>query len=164
MDGLPNFVRRAVFPVRGRRGLTLMELLAVICIVGILSAVAAPRYARARDQAYLVTLQADLNELRIAQEAYRTSDGHFEYAADLEHLGDRFVAGEGVTVEILASGPNGWAAEARHARTPVRAPFHPIGARSSARGTGLSRAMTKRARTMAGKCSEPSEWFSVTRG
>jgi type II secretory pathway pseudopilin PulG len=95
-----------------------MELLAVICIVGILSAVAAPRYARARDQAYLVTLQADLNELRIAQEAYRTSDGHFEYAADLEHLGDRFVAGEGVTVEILASGPNGWAAEARHARTP----------------------------------------------
>ena len=116
MDGFRNFVR-AAFSVRGGRGFSLVELLTVIAIVGILAGVAAPKYAAAREQAYLVTLQADLNELRIAQEAYRTSDGHLEYAASPELLGDRFVAGEGIDVEILVSGPGGWAAEARHART-----------------------------------------------
>jgi prepilin-type N-terminal cleavage/methylation domain-containing protein len=117
MDRLRNFVRQADLPGRGRSGLSLVELLAVLAVAAILSAIAAPKYAAARDRAYLVTLQADLNELRIAQEAYRTSDGHLQYASELEHLGDRFVAGDGVSVEILASGPNAWAAEARHART-----------------------------------------------
>ena len=116
MDTLRNFVREA-FQVRGGRGFSLVELLTVIAIVGILAGIAAPQYAAAREQAYLVTLQADLNELRIAQEAYRTSDGHLEYAATPDLLGERFVAGDGIDVEILVSGPDGWAAEARHART-----------------------------------------------
>jgi prepilin-type N-terminal cleavage/methylation domain-containing protein len=117
MVRIRNFVRSAALPVRGQRGVTLLELLAVLTVIAILAAIAAPRYAAARDRAYLVTLQADLHELRIAQEAYRSSDGHLQYASDLEHLGDRFVAGDGVTVEIVEAGPNKWTAEARHERT-----------------------------------------------
>jgi prepilin-type N-terminal cleavage/methylation domain-containing protein len=112
-----NVVLDADLPVRGRSGITLLELLVVLSIVAILAAIAAPRYALAREQAYVVTLQADLNELRIAQESYRTSDGHMEYASDTAALGDRFVAGDGTTVEILTSGPDGWSAEAHHERT-----------------------------------------------
>jgi len=138
MEKLRNFVRHADAPGRGRLGLTLAELLAVLAIVAILAAIAAPRYAAARDRAYLVTLQADLNELRIAQEAYRTSDGHLQYASDLERLGDRFVAGDGVTVEILASGPNAWAAEARHARTSRACVFSSDRGSIDCSGNGLA--------------------------
>jgi prepilin-type N-terminal cleavage/methylation domain-containing protein len=55
---------------RTRTGFTLIELLIVVVIIGILAAIAIPKFANTKQQAYLATLKSDLRNLVTAQEAY----------------------------------------------------------------------------------------------
>src|SRR6266480_3912582 len=63
------------FPRRGgcrmnRKGFTLIELLIVVVIIGILAAIAIPKFANTKEKAYLASMKSDLRNLVTAEEAY----------------------------------------------------------------------------------------------
>jgi len=55
---------------RTRRGFTLIELLIVVVIIGILAAIAIPKFQSTKGKANAATLKSDLRNLATAQEAY----------------------------------------------------------------------------------------------
>jgi type IV pilus assembly protein PilA len=56
--------------VNNRKGFTLIELLIVVVIIGILAAIAIPKFAATKDKAKLATVKTDLKNIQTAQEAY----------------------------------------------------------------------------------------------
>ena len=53
-----------------RKGFTLIELLIVVVIIGILAAIAIPKFAATKDKAKLASVKTDLRNTETAQEAY----------------------------------------------------------------------------------------------
>ncbi len=67
-----------------RKGFTLIELLIVVVIIGILAAIAIPKFAATKDKAKLAGVKTDLRNIMTAQEAY-FSDNQ-TYASSLASL------------------------------------------------------------------------------
>jgi prepilin-type N-terminal cleavage/methylation domain-containing protein len=55
---------------RTRQGFTLIELLIVVVIIGILAAIAIPKFAATKDKAKLASVRSDLRNIMTAEEAY----------------------------------------------------------------------------------------------
>ncbi|HEY6808817.1 MAG TPA: prepilin-type N-terminal cleavage/methylation domain-containing protein [Gemmatimonadales bacterium] len=53
-----------------RKGFTLIELLIVVVIIGILAAIAIPKFANTKEKAYMASMKSDLRNLVTAEEAY----------------------------------------------------------------------------------------------
>src|SRR5580765_6914791 len=53
-----------------RKGFTLIELLIVVVIIGILAAIAVPKFANTKERAYIASMRSDLRNLVNAEEAY----------------------------------------------------------------------------------------------
>src|ERR671928_2244678 len=53
-----------------RKGFTLIELLIVVVIIGILAAIAIPKFANTKEKAYMAAMKSDLRNLATAEEAY----------------------------------------------------------------------------------------------
>ncbi|HKK92794.1 MAG TPA: prepilin-type N-terminal cleavage/methylation domain-containing protein [Longimicrobiales bacterium] len=98
-----------------RNGFTLVELLVIMVIVGILAAIALPRYASTRERAYVSSMKADLRNLSSKQEIYHSESS--TYTQDATALGLR--TSEGVTVVIGEAETSGWSALATHESTPI---------------------------------------------
>ncbi|MDX1673207.1 MAG: prepilin-type N-terminal cleavage/methylation domain-containing protein [Longimicrobiales bacterium] len=98
--------------MQNRKGFTLIELLIVVVIIGILAAIALPKFGQTRERAYYTTMTADLTNLRSAQEMYYQTTGNFSYASDLTVLG--FAASNGVNLTITGADNLAWAATATH--------------------------------------------------
>ena len=99
-------------------GFTLVELLAVLTLLGVLATLAISRLGGASERAQTAVVAADLRNLTIQQESYRTSTG--SYAQSLTQLPDLGVSGGVILTITLADGGRGWAAVARHVRMPRR--------------------------------------------
>lgn len=56
--------------MESRRGVTLIELLTVVVIIGLLVAFAVPRLTRNKERAVVASMQSDLRNLATAQEGY----------------------------------------------------------------------------------------------
>jgi type IV pilus assembly protein PilA len=98
-----------------RAGFTLIELLIVIVIIGILAAIAIPKFGRTREKAYFKAMQTDLRNLSSQQEIYFSNPAsNYTYASTVGALTD-FGASQGVTVQMVAAGQTGWSATATHA-------------------------------------------------
>jgi prepilin-type N-terminal cleavage/methylation domain-containing protein len=65
-----------------KKGFTLIELLIVVVIIGILAAIAIPKFAATKDKAKLASVKTDLRNIMTAQEAY-FSDAGLGYTSDL---------------------------------------------------------------------------------
>jgi prepilin-type N-terminal cleavage/methylation domain-containing protein len=81
-----------------RKGFTLIELLIVVVIIGILAAIAIPKFAATKDKAKLASARTDVRNLETAQEAY-FSDWNV-YAASFATL-------QGGTNSTLSAGNTG---------------------------------------------------------
>jgi prepilin-type N-terminal cleavage/methylation domain-containing protein len=97
-----------------RRGFTLIELLIVVVIIGILAAIAIPKFSATRKKAFRSAMLSDLKNLASVQEIYHADN--FVYSNDLPALGG--VESEGVTVTISEATNLGWSANATHAGIP----------------------------------------------
>jgi type IV pilus assembly protein PilA len=56
--------------MQNRKGFTLIELLIVVVIIGILAAIAIPKFAATKDKAKLAAVKSDLRNIETAEEAY----------------------------------------------------------------------------------------------
>jgi prepilin-type N-terminal cleavage/methylation domain-containing protein len=73
-------------PVRSsnRQGFTLIELLIVVVIIGILAAVAIPKFSNTKEKAYVATMKSDLKNLVSTQESYFADRNVYGAKADVE--------------------------------------------------------------------------------
>ena len=96
-----------------RKGFTLIELLIVVVIIGILAAIAIPKFSNTKEKAYVAAMKSDLRNLATAEESY-FNDHNGQYGT----LTDVAVRGSaGVTLAITPNAGQGWAAKATHAST-----------------------------------------------
>jgi type IV pilus assembly protein PilA len=100
---------------RHRNGFTLIELLIVVVIIGILAAIAIPKFSATREKAFISTMKSDLKNLASQQEIYYNE--HFAYAATLPDA--ELNPSDGVTITINESTGTGWAGTATHAGLPA---------------------------------------------
>ena len=107
---------------RNTKGFTLIELLIVVVIIGILAAIAIPKFASTKQNAYLAAMKTDLRNLATAEEGYASNNagayvnGTATQAAPLAAAGN-YAPSAGVTVTIATSGA-GWSATATHSSAP----------------------------------------------
>ncbi len=93
-----------------RKGFTLIELLIVVVIIGILAAIAIPKFAATKDKAKLASVQTDLRNVITAQEAYFADNATYAanptalVAANLMNLSSGNTDGGGAAVA------SGWTA------------------------------------------------------
>jgi prepilin-type N-terminal cleavage/methylation domain-containing protein len=105
-----------------RKGFTLIELLIVVVIIGILAAIAIPKFANTKEKAYLASMKSDLRNMATTQEGYFAdfqvyTPGTAKNDATGTASLSGFVPSAGVTVTAVASGGTGWSAIASHTAT-----------------------------------------------
>jgi prepilin-type N-terminal cleavage/methylation domain-containing protein len=92
-----------------RTGFTLIELLIVVVIIGILAAMAIPKFQATKGKANFAAIKSDLKNLSTAQESYFYENRR--YHTDLDTLKVR--PSNGVIITITLDGA-GWQATAYH--------------------------------------------------
>jgi type IV pilus assembly protein PilA len=104
-------------PRNRTRGFTLIELLIVIVIIGVLAAIAIPKFASTKEKAYVASMKADLRNLATFEESYAADSSGLYFSGNGSAQG--FVPSQNVTVTATAvtGQPATWSATAAHALT-----------------------------------------------
>jgi prepilin-type N-terminal cleavage/methylation domain-containing protein len=92
--------------IKQRRGFTLIELLIVVVIIGILAAIAIPKFQSTKGKAYYAGMRSDLHNLTTAQESYFYD--HARYTVGLDSL--VFQSSHGDAVVVTEASVSGWSA------------------------------------------------------
>src|SRR6266508_452756 len=93
-----------------RKGFTLIELLIVVVIIGILAAIAIPKFANTKGKAYVTAMKSDLRNLVTAEEAFISDSAH--YTSTLGNL--KFNVSTGVGSPAIVTGAGYWSATNTH--------------------------------------------------
>jgi prepilin-type N-terminal cleavage/methylation domain-containing protein len=96
---------------RNRKGFTLIELLIVVVIIGILAAIAIPKFASTKEKAYITAMRSDLRNMMTAQESYFS-----DYSLYTTQTGNLkgFSQTTGVHVVVGEANGAGWWASSTH--------------------------------------------------
>src|SRR5713226_7847407 len=109
-----QFRRGRAVPMN-RKGFTLIELLIVVVIIGILAAIAIPKFANTKEKAYLASMKSDLRNLVTAEEAYFADSVKYT-----SNLGTAYATTSGVvgpTITVTADGWTGWVSHTTTTKT-----------------------------------------------
>ncbi len=114
-----------------RRGFTLIELLIVVVIIGILAAIAIPKFANSKQKAYVAAMKSDLHALIVAEEAFYADSERYTAFLDTTVTGRRkrrtvtvsssglmFDPSTGVSMPMIDIGPGYWSATVTHTQIP----------------------------------------------
>jgi type IV pilus assembly protein PilA len=93
-----------------RKGFTLIELLIVVVIIGILAAIAIPKFANTKSKAYITAMKSDLRNLVSSEESFFSDSA--KYTTSLTQLG--FKQSTGVVAPTIATYPGAWTATNAH--------------------------------------------------
>jgi len=99
--------------MQNRRGFTLIELLIVVVIIGILAAIAIPKFANTKEKAYIAAMKSDLRNIVTAEENYFGDQVSYTTSTTAILL----QVSAGVTVTIGTASATGWNATASHNAT-----------------------------------------------
>jgi len=99
-----------------KSGFTLIELLIVTVIIGVLAAIAIPKFANTKEKAYLAAMKSDLRNLATAQEAFLYDNGLY-YDGPLPAAAIVWDPSRGVSITLQNVTPGGWAAVSSHTQT-----------------------------------------------
>jgi type IV pilus assembly protein PilA len=103
--------------MRNNKGFTLIELLIVVVIIGILAAIAIPKFANTKDKAYVAAMKSDLRNLATYEEQYAADNNGAYFSGN--GSGQGFSASQNVTVLATAvvGPPPSWTATATHSQS-----------------------------------------------
>lgn len=117
---------------RSAQGFTLIELLIVVVIIGILAAVAIPKFQSTKGKAQVSAMKSDLHNLASSEEDFFYVNS--QYAASVAQI--NFAPSRGVNLTIVEAGPLGWSALTTHPQaTPVTCAVYYGGAAAVAPAT-----------------------------
>ena len=101
-----------------RKGFTLIELLIVVVIIGILAAIAIPKFANTKQKAYITAMKSDLRNLVTSEEAYFSDSS--SYTSTIGNLKYNSSTGVSTPTVTLGTGTQagGWTATVSHSQMP----------------------------------------------
>lgn len=102
-----------------RKGFTLIELLIVVVIIGILAAIAIPKFANTKQKAMVASMKSDLRNMVTAEEAFFSDNNTYSTTLGLTQVNGgtpggacggtvAFTPTAGNTVVVGACGADGW--------------------------------------------------------
>jgi len=97
-----------------RKGFTLIELLIVVVIIGILAAIAIPKFANTKSKAYITAMKSDLRNLVTAEEAFFSDSS--KYTSQLSDL--KYQSSTGTIAPTITTGAGFWTATNAHTQLP----------------------------------------------
>jgi type IV pilus assembly protein PilA len=97
-----------------RKGFTLIELLIVVVIIGILAAIAIPKFANTKSKAYVTAMKSDLRNLVTAEEAFFADSS--KYTSTVSQL--KFQNSTAVGSPAVVTGAGYWTATNTHTQLP----------------------------------------------
>jgi prepilin-type N-terminal cleavage/methylation domain-containing protein len=98
--------------LRSRKGFTLIELLIVIVIIGILTAIALPKFTSTKSKAYTAAMKSDLHNLVAAEESFFADSVYYIPYGDTAKLKFRPSISVGTPSIVVGSGY--WSATVTH--------------------------------------------------
>jgi type IV pilus assembly protein PilA len=102
--------------ITSRRGFTLIELLLVVVIIGILAAIAIPKFRNSKERAIISQMRSDLRNMVTAQESY-IADAATYYNGPIPGPAMAYGPSQNVTVTLSSVTTTGWAAVATSTAT-----------------------------------------------
>jgi len=107
--------------VSNKKGFTLIELLIVVVIIGILAAIAIPKFANTKDKAYVAAMKSDLRNVATYEEQYAADNNgaYFSGTATMAAPLQGFTPSQNVTIVVtgVAGPPASWSATATHSQS-----------------------------------------------
>ena len=100
--------------MRSNKGFTLIELLIVVVIIGILAAIAIPKFSSVKQKGYKTQAIAEMQSMKTAQETFFTDSNRYGALAELSGFSHTSAVGSPTVVPSTSY----WSATLTHPQIP----------------------------------------------